>query len=101
VAEVLSRVKPFRNWSGVKQRASRLGVSRAAERPPEGVAERRRVGYRKTGVERRSHEHVGSYTEAERRAWVAEGCHPSSFRGRGVSNMGGDASSPNRRRNRC
>lgn len=93
VSEVLSLVKPFRNWWGAKQRASQLGVHRALKQPPEGVAEHSDFGYKKKNPERRSYEYLGSYTEAERRAWLGEGRRPPFFPGEGVSNMGTDASS--------
>jgi hypothetical protein len=86
-------VKPFRNWWGVKQRASQPGVGRALKTPPEGVAEHSQFGHQKKGVERRPHEYLGSYTEAERRGWLAEGRGPAFFRGVGVSNSATDACS--------
>lgn len=45
VSEVLSRLKPFRNWFGFRQRASQLSIRRAVKQPPAGVAEHSQFSY--------------------------------------------------------
>jgi hypothetical protein len=57
------------------------------------VAEHSEYSYKKKGVERRALEYLGSYTEAERRGWVAEGRDTAFFRAFCVSNSGSDACS--------